>query len=275
MKRKKTTYLMLVAMVAGLIGAMAATGLLMHDRIIVISRYTLGGEQVNIVLEPVHKVAFDDNSHGTIFRIDNYKGFAIQESDTARMTTLHTRAGWKPFLDCSTDSGLLTVKVNYNAMVREYVDSCMPRRSVRLSSEDFVIATVIMPRGTLREVAANDKSVYLDSVRADEIISMVEDRLVLNNSHIKVLDSRAKKINELKLADSTVGTADFDGVSGNFKVTCEPDVSVIDKMYVDSVYKNPRRAYFKFEKANIRDFKFNPERSMLLNVDMKSGSGNF
>ena len=124
-------------------------------------------------------------------------------------------------------------------------------------------------------MAANDKSVYLDSVRADEIISMVEDRLVLNNSHIKVLDSRAKKINELKLADSTVGTADFDGVSGNFKVTCEPDVSVIDKMYVDSVYKNPRRAYFKFEKANIRDFKFNPERSMLLNVDMKSGSGNF
>lgn len=274
---KKTTYLMLVAIVAGLIGVMGVTAALMRKHVIHISKYTLGGENVSISLEPANKVTFDDNTRSRIINICNYKGFAVLESDTARMTTLHTKADWLPFLDCKSDSGALTVKVDYDAMFKEYVDSGKSQVYVRLRSEDFVIATVIMPRGSLHEVAARDKTMYIDSVRADEILSKVDDRLVLNNSHIRNLNSRSKKINELKLDNSTIGEANFRAVSKSFKVTCTSDASVIDNMYVDSVYHNPRKAHFWFEKANIRNFKFNPKNDkILLNVAMKSGgSGNF
>lgn len=271
---KKTTYMMLGAMVAGLIGVVAITGTYMRNNMVEVTKHTLGGEKVNIQLEDAHKVIYDDYEHGCVLKIENYKGLAVLESDTARVTTLRASAGCMPYLDCRSDSGELTVKVDYEALVKEYVDSGMPRRSVRLVLDDFVIATVIMPRGTLREVAARDKTVYLDSVVADEIKSKVDDRLVLNNSHIKLLNSRAKRIRELKLDNSTVGEADLRAVDSNFRVTCS-ETSVIDKMYIDSVYRNPRRAFFKFEKANIRDFKFNPEIDMLLNVEMKSGNSKF
>lgn len=262
---------MLVAIVAGLIGAMGATGMLMRSKSVRIKKYTLGGEYVSLPLEGASKVTFDDGNMGWASSVDNYKGFAVLESDTARMTTLRTRTDWVPFLECRTDSGMLTVKVNYDAMVKEYVDSGMPRRMVRLRSEDFVIGTLIMPRGSLREVAARDKTLYLDSIKADEIMSKVDDRLVLNNSHIRLLNSRAKRISELKLDNSTVDDAQLKAVDRTFKVTCS-DASVIDNMYIDSVYDNPKKAYFWFEKANIRNFKFNPDNDkIVLNVNMKSG----
>lgn len=265
---------MLLAMVAGLIGVMIITGTYMRENQVKITEYTPGGEEVSVPLKPLQRFIFKDNTRGRQVRVYNYKGISVQESDTARMVTLHTTTDWLPYIKWTCDSANLIVNVNFNVVRGKYLND-KQRLSLRLRSKNASIATVIMPRGMLREVVATNKTVYLDSINADEIISLVEDRLVLNNSHINTLNSRARKINELKLDNSTVGNAQLKNVDKNFRVTCTSDASVIDKMYIDNVSDNPHKAYFKFEKANIRDFKFNTDKKVLLNVEMKSGNGKF
>lgn len=267
---KKTTYMMLGAIVAGLIAIPGAMGLFMKSHVVEIRRYTLGGEPRCVTLGEVNKVTYDD---GNGWRIDNFKGIAVAESDTARTATLVTTEGWMPYIKCEVDSGALTVKIDYDAMTREYCGENGAKWMTRLKSEDFVPARVIMPRGSLREVYAKNKTLYLDSVNAKEIMSKVDDRLVLNNSHIGALNSRAKKINELKLENSTVGEAMFRAVNSTFLVKCTSDASVIDKLYIDSVYRGNNHLRLKFKDANIRDVKFNPaDKETVVNMEFKSAS---
>ena len=268
---KKTTYMMLGAIVAGLIAIPGAIGLVMRSHVVDVIDYSLGGETRCVKLPGiVHKVTYDDSD---AWRIDNFKGIAVAESDTARTATLVTTEGWMPYLKCETDSGMLTVKVDYDAITREYCGENGVKWMTRLRSEDFVAARVIMPRGWLQEVYAGNKTLYLDSVKAKEILSKVDDRLVLTNSHLGVLNSRAKKINELKLDNSTIGEAIFRAVDETFMVKCTSDSSVIDKLYIDSVYHDKNRLKLKFKDANIRDFKFNPDnKTTVVNMEFKSAS---
>lgn len=265
---KKTTYMMLGAIVAGLIAIPGAIGLVMRSHVVDVRDYSLGGETRCVKLPGiVHKVTYDDSK---AWRIDNFKGIAVAESDTARTATLVTTEGWMPYLKCETDSGMLTVKVDYDAVIREYCDENGAKWMTRLRSEDFVAARVIMPRGWLREVYAGNKTLYLDSVKAKEILSKVDDRLVLTNSHLGVLNSRAKKINELKLENSTIDDAVFRAVNNRFVVKCTSEASVIDRLYIDSVYRNNDHLNLKFRDANIRDFKFNPaDKKTVINVESR------
>ena len=126
-----------------------------------------------------------------------------------------------------------------------------------------------MPKGQLREVESRRNTLYVDSVVADTLISRVEDRLVINNSDIGTLNSRARRLNELKLENSIIAKANLKVVSKKFTVTCVKDVSKIDFLYIDGIYKNPKKAQIKLDKANVIDFKFNPDIKTELIVNMR------
>lgn len=263
---KHSTYLMLGAIVAGLITIPVSVGLFMSAHVVNESHYRLGGEPRCLPLGKVDKVIYDDSNS---WRIANFKGISVTESDTARTATLVTSVDWLPYLDCRVDSGAVTVKVDYDAMVRKYYDDGKRPGRVRLRSEDFVVARVIMPHGWLREVAARKKTLYLDSVKTPELLSKVDDRLVLNDCRIGKLNSRSKRINELKLDNSTIGDAVFWAVFRKFTVNCTSDSSVIDRLYIDSVYHNDKHLNLKFHNANIRDFKYNPkDKETIVNLEL-------
>ena len=256
---KKTTYIMLGLMVAGVVCAMGVTAVFMRSHKLDVARYVMGGEIVSLEFAgPVHKVVYVDNDTtdgGVVIR--GIRGLKVRESDSAMMTTVDVASDWAGFLDCRVDSGVLTVSIDYEAMHRHY-DVDVTKRRVFLNSEDIVIACVNVPKGMLREVDARWGTVYVDSLKTDVLVTKVDNRLVLNYSHIARLESRSKTINELKLEDSSVGKADFRSVAKKFTVTCTNDSSVIDSMYIDGVYRKPKKVNLNFRKANIGNFKYNP-----------------
>lgn len=270
---KKSTYIILGCALAGLVWVSVATGMLVHKNIKFITEYTLGGDSVATSIGNVDRVTFvNEKQYGKV-NINNIRGITIMESDTARTTTLHTTSGWLPYLKCENDSGSLTVSVDYGAILESF-NKESSRRTLNLRSADISIATVIMPRGQLREVASRTGTIYLDSVSAKELLSKVDGRLVLQNSHIALLNSRAKKISELKLENSTVDEANMLAVSRDFSVTCTTAGSVIDKMYVGGIYRNSKKVNMKFGKANIRNFKFNSDcQDVRLNIDTQAKAG--
>lgn len=269
---KKTTYMMLGAMVAGLIGTCAVALAYRHHCITINRVQTLGGEEVKVGLPDVNKVVFTEKLADSDVRIDlrNFKGISVEESDTAKSSTLVTSADWLPLLKCQVDSGTLDLAVDYSAIIEGY--NTGDGNIIRCKADNFVIAKVIVPSGTLKEVEAMDKTIYLDSVKAKEIISKVNYRLVLNNCDIQLLKGQAKRMNELKLDNSKVGEVRLNIVNENFRVKCVSDSSVIGFLYIDSLYNNAKNGYFKFEKANINEFKYNPEDDeTVLNINMKNG----
>lgn len=266
---KKTTYIMLGLMVAGVMCAMGVTAAFMRSHKIDVARYVMGGETVSLELDsPVHKVIYvnNDTTDGSV-KVRGIKGLKVKESSTATAATVDVASDWARYLDCRVDSGVLTVSIDYGAMRRQY-DTDIAKRRAYLTSEDFVIACVNVPKGTLREVGARSGTVYVDSLNTDVLLSKVDDRLVLNYSHIARLESRSKTINELKLEDSTIDKADLRSVAGRFTVTCTNDSSVIDSLYIDGVYRKNKNLRLKFKKANIRDFKFNPaDKKTVVNIE--------
>ena len=265
--------MMLGAMVAGLIGTCAVALAYRHHCITANKMNILGGEEVKVGLPDVNKVILTENwpDVGVGVSLNNFKGISVEESDTAKSSTLVTSADWLPLLKCQVDSGTLDLAVDYNAIVERYL---IDKRSeyVRCKSDNFVIAKVIVPSGTLKEVEAMDKTIYLDSVKAKEIISKVNYRLVLNNCDIQLLNGQAYRMDELKLDNSKVGEARLNVVDERFTVKCSQDSSVIGLLYINGIYCDEKKAYFNFEKANIKEFKYNPDKETVLNISMKNGN---
>lgn len=270
---KKTTYIMLGAMVAGLIGTCVVALAYRHYYLNINKMNRLGGEEVKVGLQDVNKVIFTEKLADADVKVSikYFKGIGVEESDTAKSSTLVTSADWLPLLKSRVDSGTLTLTVDYNAIVERY-HTDKKREFVRCVTDNIVVARVIIPRGTLQEVSAKSKTIYLDSVKAKEIISNVNDRLVLNDCDIQLLNGRAKRMDELKLENSKVGEARLNVVDEHFRVTCVTDSSIIGLLYIDGIYRNEKKAYFRFEKANIREFKYNPEdKETVLDISMKNG----
>lgn len=167
--------------------------------------HILGGDTVRIPLERFDTFDFTQLQSDRGIKINNYKGVAVCESDTASTPWLVTREDWAPFLQADVANGSLTLCLN-----RQLLDDYYGGAS-RVTTEDFVLATVVVPRGMADNFYASSHTLYLDSIKARKVTAMSKDRIVLNDCDIDSLLVPGHAPEELKLANSRIGKVSVDG----------------------------------------------------------------
>ena len=265
---KKTTYIMIGAIVGGFIAVLSLSRWYMHNTETMpydtaeadYAIPSIGGEVTKTPLPPFDAMVIGDN--GDKVKIANYKGMAVCESDTATRPWLMTRAQWQPLLLSSVADGTLDLRVNREAIADLY--------GLRVSTEDYMLATVIVPRGMVNRVSVTGHTLYLDSVRAKTFAVSAPDRLVLNVCTIGSLRNSAGTMDELKLDASTVDMANLRGVSGKFTVTCTTPESVIDTLAIDGVSKG-NKARLRLKRANIGTLVWNPDDNVT-DIDLETSN---
>lgn len=281
---KKTTYAMMGAFVGGIIFValiiLICSSKSSHKYEIYdesdVTGYVIGGARVTRPLPAFNKVTAivtDRDDH--ILWIDNFKGIAVAESDTVKAPVLVTDTGWMEYLRCDVDSDkCLTVDIDYNKINERYCNDSTPMRrgSYHIRSENFVIATVVVPRGTVGEVKSHyNSTLYLDSVVSKRFVADVNGRLVLNGCRIDRLDCTGNCLKELKLDGSTVRQARVAQVVRDFMVKCTTKASVIDRLSIDRAAK--KEVKIDLKDANIGSFEWNPtDTTTVINLVSKKNN---
>lgn len=194
------------------------------------------------------------------FKINNFKGYAVLESDTARRAWIKAPADWMKVMRIDEKKGILTVETDIKNLTESY--------GLYFNSKPYIAATVIVPRGTLQSATTGTRTLYLDSVIAKSFTAVSADRITLNGSSIDTLNCPGRRLSELKLDGSVVGTALVKKVSSNFRVTCADDKSYLHLLRVGGVDKG-NEVNLNFEKANLGRVWWNREDS-LTHVILKS-----
>lgn len=269
---KKTTYIMIGATVAGFIAVLSLSQwYLKHGPGVEFDRWdyeipsniqltTIGGDVTKTPLGTFGAIRFTETPADV--KIANYKGLAVCESDTATRPWLMTRAQWQPLIEKTVSDDTLTVSINRPAIADLY--------GTRVQTEDFILATVIVPRSKVGSVSAKSHTLYLDSVRATQLSTFAPDRLVLNVCTIDSLHNYADGLNELKLDASAVATARLYRVGKRFTVTCTTPESAIGTLRIDGVSKG-KDATLSLKKANIGTLIWNPDDN-ITDVTLQTGT---
>lgn len=158
----------------------------------------LAGDSVTVPLGEVNVIDYIESKSPRNIKIKNYKGIAVCESDTARSAWLVTTTDWLPFLGAYVDDKALTISMQRHLLAERYKEHSV------ISTRNWIIATVVVPRGAVDNFYASSHTLYLDSIRARRITAMVTDRLVINQSRIDSLLLAGKGPRELKYEDSKI-----------------------------------------------------------------------
>lgn len=166
-----------------------------------------------------------DNSNIKV-NVKPFKGISIVESDTAAMITVKMNESWAKVLSPRVQGGALQIDYDPTKIVKAFtpegIDTCYYRFNVK--PDNYIIATVIMPRGKLKVVAGGN-TIYLDSIRSPQISAQIFDRLVLNDCNIDTLRLLMGSVKELKLDRSKV--EQVYSSQGNLNVTlASPDAEI-------------------------------------------------
>lgn len=190
---KLTTYLMGAAFLAGLAVTIGTSISVPRPA----PQPVIGGEEHSFTIQgPVATLRFIDTPASPKVKIDNYKGIALTESDTATCATLHTAGGWDRFITTTiTPDSTLTVTIDRQAIADLYGSGSS---AVRVRSEEFVVARVIVPRGTVSHIQAPTHTIYLDSLVTPRLDADVQGRIVFNASAIDTLSLIGKSPREIK-----------------------------------------------------------------------------
>ena len=138
-------------------------------------------------------------------------------------------ADWMPYLRRSVDQGVLSVSIDRDSIVKTLMGDDYKNRYNCVEAVDFVIATIKVPYGMLKDVRSDmgEITVYLDSVRAGKIRSDIRHRLVLNRSRIDTLESVNKKMRELTLDGSAIGMLELKDKGTGFTINFTDSTSTI------------------------------------------------
>lgn len=224
---KRSDYLIIAAFVAGFlillgymfrVSSMDETDFYEQARNNEKTVVTLDGPQVARCIDSeVTEVAYLlDNPYK--YKIENFKGIRVTESDTAKMVTIHAAEKWMPLINTHVREGMLRVGISPVQVAEYYAGDSVDVNMIHLRSHDFVVAEVIMPRGKLKRVISRGNTIYVDSVKANVLKVDIVDRLVLNECAINTLDCLNSNMKELKLEDSSVDVAMVNMEKNLFKV---------------------------------------------------------
>ncbi|WP_300505107.1 hypothetical protein [uncultured Duncaniella sp.] len=261
---KRTTYMMLGAFICGLLLVSAFSFILLtggRDRRELDKEHEFGGSKIEIPLpESFSSIAFELEDDDSGFRIGNFKGIAVEVSDSVTAPVLRANTAWRKILNISTTVDTLNVRIN----LMQLYDSIKASGSLMdiryLDSSESWPLTVVVPRSmTLKNMRNSWNSILLSNLSSEKMTVAVYDRLVLDSCHIDTLHSTLPGLEELKLVNSTVNQVSLTQPSGELRVKCIDSSSSIGKIIVegdrksDSSLLNLTSANFGTVKWTLRD----------------------
>lgn len=175
----------------------------------------------------VNVVAFSENRPDYRFNIGGFKGYGVRESASASRPVLIADEEWAKAVKMTLNLHTLKVEVD----IKRLTDSYGPYFQAR----NICPVTVVVPKGWLRGASLGTRTLYLDSIRADKFIAVSADRITLTGCRFAELECAGRRLNELKLVDTTIGVADIRVVSPSFLLTGTSGASGVSQMNIRSV----------------------------------------
>lgn len=245
---KRTTYMMLGAFICGLLLVSAFSLILLtggRDRKEMDKEREFGGSKIEIPLpESFSSIAFeyddsDDDTDESGFRIGNFKGIAVEISDSITAPVLRTNTAWRKILSISMTADTLNIRVNFMQLYDSIKASGSFMDIRYLNSSESWPLTVVVPRSTtLKNMRNSWNSILLSNLNSETMTVAVYDRLVLDSCHIDTLHSTLAGLEELKLVNSTVNQVSLTQPSGELRVKCVDSSSSIGKIIVEGDRKS-------------------------------------
>lgn len=240
---KRTTYMMLGAFICGLLLVSAFSLILLtggRDRKEMDKEREFGGSKIEIPLpESFSSIAFELEDDDSGFRIGNFKGIAVEVSDSVTAPVLRANTAWRKILNISTTVDTLNVRIN----LMQLYDSIKASGSFMdiryLDSSESWPLTVVVPRSmTLKNMSNSWNSILVRNMTCGTMTAHVYNRLVLDSCRIDTLHSTSPGMKELKLETSTVKQASLAQPSGELRVKCVDSSSSIGRITVEGDRKS-------------------------------------
>lgn len=240
---KRTTYMMLGAFICGLLLVSAFSLILLtggRDRKEMDKKREFGGNAIEIPLpESFSSIAFeyddnDDDTDVTGFRIGNFKGIAVEISDSVTAPVLRANTAWRKILSISMTADTLNIRANFMQLYDSIKASGSLMDIRYLDSSESWPLTVVVPRSmTLKNMSNTWNSILVKNMICGTMTAHVYQRLVLDSCRIDTLHSTSPGMKELKLETSTVKQASLAQPSRELRVKCVDSSSSIGRITVE------------------------------------------
>ncbi len=172
-------------------------------------------------------VAFSEQRPNYRFKIANFKGYAVRETSTVQTPTLVADEEWAKAVNMTMSANTLRVEVDIRRLTNAY--------GPYFRARNFCPVTILVPRGSLHGASVGTRTLYLDSIVADNFIASSADRITLNYCNITDLRCIGRRLNELKLDETTIRTAEINAISQRFLLTGTNNRSSISTIDIRSL----------------------------------------
>ena len=233
---------MLGAFICGLLLVSAFSLILLtggRDRKEMDKEREFGGSAIEIPLpESFSSIAFeyddnDDDTDVTGFRIGNFKGIAVEISDSVTAPVLRANTAWRKILSVSMTADTLNIRANFMQLYDSIKASGSFRDIRYLDSSESWPLTVVVPRSmNLKNMSNTWNSILVRNMVCGAMTAYVYERLVLDSCRIDTLHCTSPGMNELKLETSTIDQALLIQPSRHLNVKCTNNGSYIGRISV-------------------------------------------
>ena len=228
---KLSTYIMCGAFVVGLVIAGLAAATSASSEIKKPRPLQLDGEMVDrSVPDGFSTIVFEQSELSTRYKINNYQGLKVEQSDSVVVPVLRASEPWLDILQVELKGDTLKITANPESMLEGYECSSGSCGPVNIWNNDIWPITVIVPQSTvLNTVASSTSSVQLQHFDTPAIAVGTASRLVLYDCAIDSLVCSGT-VDELKIDRSTVKHLSIEGASANFNVNTCDGSGIIESM---------------------------------------------
>ncbi len=247
---KRTTYIMIGALVAGFLCVTAFCAYILSHRV-ELRQIDLGGEPAQIELPAFANLEVDTRIKGRVTYMGDLKGVAVEERDSLAAPYLLTIDAHKECIKPVMNGDTLNLIVNFNAIA----DTINSANVINFSDEGSWLVKVVVPKGSLRSIKNYWHSLSLKDFDAKALSIKTDNRLNLTSCRIDSLYCRSR-IERLKFDKSSVGymlmtSAPYDG-----KIDCCDGSGEIGRLEI----KAHNSCDMDLSKANVRSLVWIPEK---------------
>lgn len=241
---KRTTYIIIALLVATLLLVGAGCLTVVHYA----APYT--DNQIGMLDDDHTDIPLPKFAHLTFTNNDwqpKIKGITIVESDSVDTPIVQTGKNWEKYFECNLVGDTLAITGNYPKNLR--ID--------RQQSKDKWLATIIVPRGMIRGVTNNWRTLRLIDIQTPQLNVESNRKVILIGCNIDRLSSLSDSLEELKLENTHIEIADIRQVNNELDIMCTDSTSVINRMQI-SDSRRSGDSHLNLLKANIGSMTWQP-----------------